>query len=120
MGKRRISTPSAREYIAEWRRDAAVDRGARWGKNDVESRRVREALDADRATIERLRDVIRGMTEAEARKELDRLLVLTRKLERGDGARLEQADGRVRLYAFVKSDRLTPEDRSALIKRLEG
>jgi hypothetical protein len=76
--------------------------------------------DADRATIERLRDVIRGMTDEEAREALDRLLILTRKLERGDGARLDQAGGRVRLYAFAKSDRLTATDRFDLLKRLEG
>ena len=117
MGRRRIPTPSAREYIAEWRRDAATDRGARWGDNDTANKHIREEVDADKQVIAELRECVKCMTPDEALRQLDGLRTETRELERGDPATLEQTDARVRLLAFVKSDRLTRAQRRDLLER---
>ena len=116
MGKRRTSTPSAREYIKEWRRDASTDRGASWGDKDAANRRIRAEVADDRQVIlPQLQSQIKSMESGEAEAKLHNLLASTRKLEKGDPEELEAADPRVRLYAFIKF-RLSRDQRRQLLE----
>ena len=117
MGKRRTSTPSAREYIKEWRQDASTDRGARWGDNDAANRQIRAEVADDQQVILQLRNQIQSMAPEEAEAKLHSLLASTRKLEKGDPKELQAADPRVRLYAFIKSDRFSRAQRRQLLER---